>query len=88
MIRSHVSRILAFAAAACLAVSHVVHAGVAYVYNLYADLALFLRSPDPHGSHHAIGQSKALVSAKAFSERLAQRKRPTVTTRWRMCPSG
>ena len=30
----------------------------------------------------------ALVAARSFIARLMRRERPTVTTRWRMCPSG
>ena len=88
MTRSLFSRAIAFAATACLAVGHAVHMGYAIARSMLGAYVPFMRQPDPGRIDEGIEPPKTLVSARAFRERQAQRKRPTVTARWRMCPSA
>lgn len=84
---SSVSLLRVLASAAAL-VSAWFYGSYCQVRSLFASPPDPVRSKNPQPSPAAQRPRVALVSAKAFCERLAKRDRPTVTERWRRCPSA
>ncbi len=90
------SRGFAILAAACIgaasAVSHTAHAFVVYVRAYIEDWRAFMTGPmepRPGGWDSSVLVSKqAHAQARAVRAGADRRKRPTMTQRWRMCPSG
>ncbi len=92
MNRSFFSRSFAILAAACLAVAHAVHVGFLYVCSCIEDWRAFMTDPmepRPGGWDSSVLASKqAHAQARAVRAGADRRKRPTMTPRWRMYPSG
>lgn len=76
------------AAAACLAVAHAGWAVYSVARNVIADWTHFLCSPEPRPARSEQWPRVTQVSPSAFRQYRAARERPTLTKRWRMCPSG
>lgn len=79
------STLLSLVAIACMAVATAVwgavRTGYAYARQWLDDISpISIKQPKPKCR-------AALVQPKAFVPRLEKRERPTVTPRWRMCPS-
>lgn len=92
MNRSFFSRSFAFIAAACMAMAHAVHISYAYVRCYIDDWRAFMTGPmepRPGGWDSSVLASKqAHAQARAVRAGAVRRQRPTMTPRWRMCPSG
>lgn len=94
MASSRISRILVAAAVAVVsmaaATADVARRVVSYVsdFAVNAVHAFKVDPPFQPGPAPEAKQSLGLVAAKAFMLRVAGRGRPTVTPRWRMCPSA
>lgn len=94
MARSFLSRSLALVAIACAAVSSAVTSTIdrafGYARSFAVDVvsAFKVESPFHPGQAPEAKQSLGLVAAKAFKLRVDGRDRPTMTPRWRMCPSA
>lgn len=85
--RFFLATLVSIAAAACLAVAHAGQAVYSVARNVIADWTHFLRSPEPRPTHNEWPRVTQ-VSPSAFRQYRAMRERPTLTKRWRMCPSG
>lgn len=85
-------RALAIAAIAFAAAAHAVHVGYLYVCSYIEDWRAFMTGPmepRPGGWDSSVLASKqAYAQARAVRAGADRRKRPTMTPRWRMCPSG
>lgn len=92
MNRSFFSRAFVIISAACLAAAHAVHVSYLYVCGYIEDWRTFMTDhmePRPGGWDSSVLASKqAYAQARAVRAGADRRKRPTMTPRWRMCPSG
>ena len=89
---SFLSRGFALLAAACTAVAHAFHTVYLYARSYIEDWRVFMTGPmepRPGGWDSAVLASKqAHAQAHAVRAGADRRTRPTLTQRWRMCPSG
>ena len=98
MASSRISRILVACAVAAIGVVSAVndYATAFREYTVSAAARVFrvvvsafkVDPPFQSGQAPKTEQGLALVMAKAFKRRIEGRDRPTVTPRWRMCPSA
>lgn len=91
MKRSFFFHAFAILSAACLAAAHAVHVVYLYVCSYIEDWRAFMTGPmepRPGGWDSSVLASKqAHAQARAVRAGADRRKRPTMTPRWRMCPS-
>lgn len=89
---SFFSRGFAFLAAAYAAVAHTFHTVYVYARSYIEDWRAFMTGPmkpRPGGwDSSALASKQAHTQARAMRCGEDRRKRPTMTPRWRMCPSG